>query len=192
MSELFEALIGPLLAREGGYVDDPRDVGGETHWGVTAAVARACGYAGPMREMTREQAAAIYRARYWTGPGLDRIAALSAPVAAKLFDLGVNMGPGVGVAFVQRALNALNEQGGDFADIATDGVAGPALAGALAAFLRRRGRAGEAVLVKAINCLQGARYIELAESRAANEAFEFGWLANRIGSLSDPPAGNRS
>ena len=181
MSDPFEALIGPLLAREGGYVDDPRDGGGETNWGVTAAVARANGYEGPMRAMTRDQAVALYRARYWTGPGLDRIAALSAPVAARLFDLGVNMGPGVGVTFLQRALNVLNEQGGDFADIAADGVVGPALAAALAALLRRRGPAGEAVLVKAITCLQGARYIELAEARAANEAFEFGWFANRLG-----------
>jgi len=33
----------------------------------------------------------------------------------------------------------------------------------------------------ALNCLQGARYVELARNRAANEAFLFGWLRTRVG-----------
>jgi hypothetical protein len=37
------------------------------------------------------------------------------------------------------------------------------------------------VLVKAIDALQGERYIALAERRPANEAFLYGWLAQRIG-----------
>ena len=40
---------------------------------------------------------------------------------------------------------------------------------------------GEAMLLKAIEALQGVRYLRLAESRPANEAFLYGWLANRIG-----------
>ncbi len=36
-------------------------------------------------------------------------------------------------------------------------------------------------LVKAIEALQGERYLSLAEARPANEAFLYGWLANRIG-----------
>jgi hypothetical protein len=52
---------------------------------------------------------------------------------------------------------------------------------ALAAFLARRGDAGETVLLKAIEALQGERYLDLAERRPANEAFLYGWLANRLG-----------
>jgi hypothetical protein len=37
------------------------------------------------------------------------------------------------------------------------------------------------VLVKAIEALQGERYLALAERRPANEAFLYGWLANRLG-----------
>jgi len=37
------------------------------------------------------------------------------------------------------------------------------------------------VLVKALDALQGARYVQLAEARPANEAFLYGWLAGRIG-----------
>ena len=51
---------------------------------------------------------------------------------------------------------------------------------ALRAFLGRRGDAGERVLLKALNCLQGARYIDLAQRRSANESFLYGWIANRV------------
>ena len=37
------------------------------------------------------------------------------------------------------------------------------------------------MLLKAIEALQGERYLDLAERRPANEAFLYGWLANRIG-----------
>lgn len=182
MADLFDQLIGPLLLVEGGYTNNPADKGGETNFGVTIAVARENGYAGPMAAMTRDQAAAIYRAKYWAKPGLYLIAPLSAKIAAELFDTGVNMGTGTAGIFLQRALNALNNQGKDYPDIVVDGGIGPGTAAALKALLAKRGPAGESVILKALNCLQGARYIELAESRAANEVFEFGWLANRVSS----------
>ena len=59
--------------------------------------------------------------------------------------------------------------------IATDGTS------PICEFIESRGRNGEAVLLKAMEALQGARYIDLAECRPANEAFLYGWLANRIG-----------
>src|SRR3546814_7062088 len=71
-----EQLLDELLRREGGYVDDPRDAGGETHWGITIEVARADGYSGPMRDLPRERAKAIYRQRYWTRPNFDAVARL--------------------------------------------------------------------------------------------------------------------
>ena len=65
-------LVAAVIAREGGYVDHPADRGGPTCWGITQGVARADGYAGAMRALPRERAAAIYRRLYWTAPGLDR------------------------------------------------------------------------------------------------------------------------
>ncbi len=58
---------------------------------------------------------------------------------------------------------------------------GPRTIDALRNFLRHRGKGGEAVLLKAIEALQGERYVSLAEQRPANEAFLYGWLANRLG-----------
>jgi lysozyme family protein len=176
-----DALIDALIDREGGYVDHPADRGGATNWGITEAVARANGYAGAMRTLPRATAAMIYRRLYWSRPGFDTVAARAPAIAAELFDTGVNMGPAVATGFLQRALNALNRGATDYPDIALDGQVGPRLLAALDAFLARRGRGAEAVLLKAIEALQGERYVALAERRPANEAFLYGWLANRIG-----------
>jgi len=176
-----DTLIDALIDREGDYVDHPADRGGPTRFGITEAVARGNGYAGAMRHLPRDTAAAIYRRLYWTRPRFNAVAARAPAIAAELFDTGANMGPSVATAFLQRALNALNRGARDYADIAVDGRIGPATLAALDGFLRHRGPPGEAVLLKAIEALQGERYLRLAESRPANEAFLYGWLANRIG-----------
>jgi lysozyme family protein len=176
-----DELIDEVIAREGGFVDHPADRGGPTRWGVKQAVARAAGYGGDMRHYPRHAAAAIYRKRYWTEPRFDAVARRASRLAAELFDTGVNMGPSVAAGFLQRSLTALNRQGRDYPDIAVDGAIGPRTLAALDAFLNVRGSHGETVLVKACDALQGERYLRLAEQRPANEAFLYGWLANRIG-----------
>lgn len=176
-----DQLIDAVLDREGGYVNHPADRGGETNYGITAAIARQNGYDGPMRALPVSQARDIYRRRYWLRPRFDAVATLAPRVAADLFDTGVNMGPPVATCFLQRALNALNRGATDYPDMPVDGRLGDVTLAALRAFLARRGASGETVLLKAIEALQGERYVALAESRPANEAFLYGWLANRIG-----------
>jgi len=173
-------LLDQLVEREGGFVDHPADRGGATRYGVTEAVARAHGYRGAMRALPRDEALAIYRRLYWLRPRFDQVATRSPRVAAELFDTGVNMGPAVAATFLQRALTALNRNGKDFADLVPDGRVGPRTLEALDAFLAVRGRrGGETVLLRALEALQGERYLRLAERRPANEAFLYGWLANR-------------
>jgi lysozyme family protein len=177
-----DALIEALLDREGGYVNHPNDRGGATNYGITEAVARAHGYAGAMRALPRAEAAAIYKRLYWLRPRFDAVAKRSPAVASELFDTGVNMGPAVAATFLQRALSALNRDRKDYADLVPDGRIGEATLAALDTFMKIRGKpGGEAVLLRALDALQGERYIRLAERRPANEAFLYGWLANRVG-----------
>jgi lysozyme family protein len=176
-----DQLIDALIDREGGYVNHPADRGGPTCFGITEAVARAHGFRGAMREFPRDEAAEIYRRLYWLRPRFDQVAKRSARVAAELFDTGVNMGPAVAANFLQRALTALNRNGKDFADLVPDGRIGDITLAALDAFLAVRGNSGETILLRALEALQGERYLRLAERRPANEVFLYGWLANRIG-----------
>lgn len=175
-----EKLIDDVIAIEGDYSNHPADRGGPTRWGVTEAVARRHGYAGDMRHFPYTEAVAIYKCNYWLRPGFDKISAHAPRLAEELFDTGINMGPAIAAGFLQRALNALNRNEQDFIDIATDRKIGSQTLRALQQFLVKRGRRGETVLLKAVEALQGARYIKLAEKRPANEAFLYGWLANRI------------
>ncbi|MBV2149379.1 hypothetical protein KRZ98_13975 [Sphingobium sp. AS12] len=175
------SLIDEVIAREGGYSDHPADRGGATNWGITHTVARANGYAGDMRALPRATAVAIYRRLYWDQPGYAFVAETAPSVAAELFDTAVNMGVGTTTGFLQRALNALNRNQRDYPDLTLDRAIGARTLSALRAFRALRGKSGEVVLLKAIEAMQGERYIALAESRPANEAFLYGWLANRIG-----------
>ena len=175
-----DTLIDEVIDREGGYSNHKADRGGATRWGITEAVARADGYTGEMRALPRSRAVAIYRRLYWTAPGFDSVAAKAPRVAAELFDTGVNMGVGVAAGFLQRALNALNRGAAHYPDLLIDKHVGPATLRALDAFLACRGASGETVLLKALEALQGERYVRLAEQRPANEAFLYGWLANRV------------
>ena len=177
-----DALIEALIEREGGYVANPADKGGPTCFGITEAVARANGYRGAMRALSRDEAAAIYKRLYWLRPRFADVAQRSGRIAAELFDTGVNMGPAVAVTFLQRALTALNRKGKDYPDLVPDGRVGAQTLAALDAFLDKRGRSsGETVLLRSLEALQGERYLRLAERRPTNEAFLYGWLANRIG-----------
>jgi lysozyme family protein len=178
---MIDDLIDAVIDREGGYVNHPADRGGATRFGITEAVARANGYHGDMRLFARPAAVAIYRHVYWIRPRWDQVAERAPALAAELFDTGVNMGPAVAAGFLQRALNALNRGARDYADVTLDGRVGPQTLRALDGFLATRGEAGEEVLLKAVEALQGERYLTLAEQRPANEAFLYGWLAGRVG-----------
>ena len=135
-----------------------------------------------MALLPREEATEIYRRLYWLRPRFDEVARRSPQVAAELFDTGVNMGPAVAATFLQRALTALNRNAKDYPDLVPDGRVGAMTLFALDAFLAERGKgSGETVLLRALEALQGERYLRLAERRPANEAFLYGWLANRIG-----------
>lgn len=169
-------LIDDVIRREGGYVNHPADRGGPTNWGITQAVARQNSYAGDMRNLPRAAAEAIYRKLYWDRPGFDKVAIRYPRVAAELFDTGINMGTSTAGTFLQRALNALVG-----VTLVLDGAIGPKSLDALDQFRRLRGAAGEAALVKALDALQGERYISIVEARPSQRAFVFGWLAHRLG-----------
>ena len=175
-----EAMIEATIGKEGGYSNHPSDRGGPTRWGITEAVARREGYAGDMRVLPRATAVAIYRQIYAIRPGFAAVAEISPAVAEELFDTGVNMGPAVPARWFQMALNGLNRRGRDYADIVEDGDVGPATLAAYRAYRKARGADADPVMLKALNSMQGARYVELARGRPANEDFLFGWLRTRV------------
>ena len=120
VSEIARAIV----AREGGYVDDPDDPGGATNRGVTLATLRRLGRdltgdgkvdRADLRRLTAAQAAEIFVEHYFRRPGLD---GLPEAVQASVFDMQVNAGSGA-VRLLQRLLCDMGFP------VATDGVCGP-------------------------------------------------------------------
>ncbi|MCE5336962.1 MAG: hypothetical protein LLG06_20475 [Desulfobacteraceae bacterium] len=109
----FARAVEQVLLHEGGYRNDPRDPGGETHFGISKRTYPALN----IRDLTREQAEAIYYRDWWVRFGYGAID--DDPLAAKVLDLSVNMGPGAAHKLLQEALN---ETAG--ADLPRDGVMG--------------------------------------------------------------------
>jgi len=107
----FEEAFVKLLGHEGGYSNNAADPGGETMWGVTRNVARENGYQGPMLNLPRETAMAIYRKKYW-----DAVRADMLPDALRfnVFDGAVNSGVSQSAKWLQLAVGAK-----------PDGVVGP-------------------------------------------------------------------
>jgi lysozyme family protein len=95
MRETFTAFMPQLFKHEGGFSDHPRDPGGATNLGITLATLREW-RGGPVTKqdvmgLTRNEAEAIYKARFWNRIGGDGL--LAGP-DAMLFDVAVNSGVG--------------------------------------------------------------------------------------------------
>jgi lysozyme family protein len=176
----FDRAFAHTLAIEAGYSDNPADRGGKTNWGITERVARDNGYDGDMRALGVFDARRIYRAQYWDLNRLDDLDKIDEAVALELFDSGVNCGTGRAATWVQRALNVLNARATLYPDIKADGQIGPATVSAMARLYAARKDAGKALL-RLLDSLQGAYYVEIAEGRVENEDFTYGWALARLG-----------
>lgn len=174
-------LIEAVIEREGDYASHVAESGGATRWGIAEAVARRQGFTGEIHALPKSDAAAIYKRLYWLAPRFDAIAESAPKLAAAMFETGVAIGTGTATSFLQRALNALNRDGKDYRNLKVDRQIGAATLAALHAFLNARGKSGQAVLLKAIEALQGAHCLKIAEARPAAEGFAYGWLAERCG-----------
>jgi lysozyme family protein len=178
-------IISNIIAVEGStYTNDPKDSGGPTKYGITLATLSAhrgkkC-TAADVEALTEDEARVIYHEKFVVKPGFSNLLFLSARIGEELVDTGVNAGPARAATMLQRCLNALNRQGKDYADIPVDGECGPATVAALKALLAKRGKDGETIMLRALNCLQGEFYIDLAERRPKDESFLAGWLLNRV------------
>ena len=98
----FQVAFDRLIGHEGGYVNNPEDPGGETKWGISKrSYPRLI-----IKELTRDQAANIYRIDFW-----NRINANKLPdgVAFQLLDFAINSGIETAVRYLQRACGVADD-----------------------------------------------------------------------------------
>lgn len=172
-------IIAAVLNVEGGYVNNPKDPGGETNHGITVAVAREHGYQGDMRELTRGIAEEIYYQDYIVKPGFSRIVPIQPAVAHKLVDAGVNTGTTRPSRWFQQTLNDLSHGGADYPQINVDGKVGPATITAYQRLEQKRGKVKACELtIKLLDSYQATYYTSLNMP-----TFTVGWLDHRIGNV---------
>jgi len=168
-----------IVAREGGFSNDPDDPGGATMHGVTIGTLKRLGMdltgdgavtEADVRAVTAEQAEDIFIRHYFQAANL---AALPEPLQATVFDMYVNAGSGA-IRILQRLLNEMGQ------DVAVDGVLGPLTAAAThATFAKAPAQFVDAYGIARRNfyyALGDARPQSRKYARRASDGGKGGWI----------------
>ncbi|AUH63950.1 holin-associated N-acetylmuramidase [Paracoccus zhejiangensis] len=161
-----EEIAAEIVAREGGFVDDPDDPGGATQYGVTLGTLQKLGRdlnrdgrvtAADVRALTRAEARQIFVEHYFQRP---RLSELPEAVQASVFDMYVNAGANA-VKILQRLVSRMGFPCAD------DGLVGPAtIASARAAAEAAPRHLGDAYGIARRNY-----YYALADQRPASRKY---------------------
>lgn len=108
MQTNYKHALEVILHHEGGYVNHPKDPGGETNLGVTKRVYEEWGGEKDMVDLLVEDVAPIYQKNYW-----DRCKCDDLPSGLDLcvFDFAVNAGPSRSAKFLQRLIGTTVDGG---------------------------------------------------------------------------------
>ena len=148
----FKEIIEKVLEHEGGYVNDPKDLGGETKYGITKRFYPDI----DIKNLTIEQATEIYKKDYWDR---NKVESLPQNLWHIYFDMCVNMGKRTAVKVLQRAANNKGK------DIEVDGGLGPATIGAL-----------KGVELDRVRAFRVKYYVDLITAKPEQEKFFLGWF----------------
>ena len=152
----FKEIIEKVLEHEGGYVNDPKDLGGETKYGITKRFYPDV----DIKNLTIEQAVEIYKKDYWDK---NKVESLPQNLWHIYFDMCVNMGKRTAVKVLQRA--AVNKG----RDIEVDGGLGPMTIGAL-----------KGVELDRVRAFRVKYYVDLITARPEQEKFYLGWFRRAL------------
>lgn len=161
-----EQIADAIVAREGGFVNDPDDPGGATNFGVTIGTMRRLKLdktgdgritVADVRALTRADAKRIFMDSYYRKPKIDHLPEI---IQASVFDMQVNAG-GNAVKILQRLMVLFGEK------TAVDGAIGP---NTIAAAKRIEARAG-AFFADAYGIARRNYYFALADRRAASRKY---------------------
>ena len=161
-----KAIAEQIVAREGGFVDDPDDPGGATKYGVTLGTLKRLGLdltgdgkvsRADVKAMTRQKARDIFIKDYFYKPKINDLPQV---LQASVFDMCVNSGSN-GVKILQRLLNDMG-----FA-VTSDGAIGPkTVRAAKQAFEAAPNHLADAYGIESRNY-----YYRLADKRVASRKF---------------------
>ena len=152
----FDEIIEVVLEHEGGYVNDPKDPGGETNFGI----AKRSHPDVDIKNLTKEGAKEIYKEVYWDN---NKVESLPEDLWHIYFDCCVNMGKSRAVKILQQAAN------GKGANIDVDGGLGPNTLKAISN-----------VELDRVRAYRVKYYADLVTKKPDLERFYFGWFKRAL------------
>jgi len=152
----FDEIIEVVLEHEGGYVNDPKDPGGETNFGI----AKRSHPDVDIKNLTKEGAKEIYKEVYWDK---NKVESLPEDLWHIYFDCCVNMGKSRAVKILQQAAN------GKGANIDVDGGLGPNTLKAISN-----------VELDRVRSYRVKYYADLVTRKPDLERFYFGWFKRAL------------
>jgi len=152
----FEDIIEVVLEHEGGYVNDPKDPGGETNFGI----AKRSHPDVDIANLTKDGAKEIYKEHYWVK---NKVESLSEELRHIYFDMCVNQGRGRAVKILQQTANAKG------AGLKVDGGMGPMTI-----------RAMDGVELDRVRAYRVKYYADLVTRKPDLERFYFGWFRRAL------------
>ena len=156
MKVTFNEIIEVVLKHEGGYVNDPKDPGGETNFGISKRAYPDV----DMKTLTKEGAKDIYKRDYWDK---NHCGDLPDELRHVYFDMCVNMGRGRATKIMQETANTKG------ADLKVDGGMGPKTIGAL-----------EKVDLERVRAYRVKYYVNLIDRKPDLAKFYFGWFRRSL------------
>lgn len=189
----FEIAYAKTNGHEGGYANNPTDRGGETYMGISRnnfpnaeiwkyidnykAVIRKMGSAVNAANLDPQLKAdpsaqssvkAFYKKNFWDSSNLSSFT--NQDIANEVYDSSVNCGIETAAKWLQRSINAANRNQAIYSNILVDGNIGAKTIAALS-------KVNAGVILKMVNCLQGAYYIAICERNEPQEVFINSWFS---------------
>ena len=151
-----DEITAAIISREGGYVNDPKDPGGETNFGISKRAYPDV----DIKNLTEDGAKDIYKRDYWDKYKCED---LSKDLRHIYFDMCVNMGAGRATKIVQETANAKG------ADLKVDGFIGPKTISAL-----------KGVELERVRAYRVKYYANLVVRKPDLGKFYFGWFKRSL------------
>jgi lysozyme family protein len=156
MKTTFDEIIDVVLEHEGGYVNDPKDPGGETKYGVSKRAYPDVN----IKNLSEDGAKDIYRRDYWEK---NRCTDLPDDLRHIYFDMCINMGASRAVKILQETANAKG------ADLKIDGGIGPKTIGAM-----------RNVELQRVRAYRVKYYANLVDRKPDLGKFYYGWFKRSL------------
>lgn len=152
----FNDYLKVILKHEGGYINDSRDLGGETKYGISKRAFPGLN----IKELTVEDASAIYYHNYWIKLNLTNIK--NEELKLHIFDMAVNAGIKPTIKLLQSIVGTTQ-----------DGVLGPLSEAKINAY--------QGDIVEEYKKVRINYYNTLVKNKPTLQVFLKGWI-NRVNS----------